>query len=160
MKAFKWAVGIFFALGFLTIIIGGGSQKPSIEPAATTGQAQASAPPPVQTKTPEQTKQVHKTTAQQLARDYHDNEVAADEKMKGKIIEVSGSVQSIDKSFTDSIIIALRTGNEFMAARMNMDDSEKDKAMILKRGAKVVIRCERMTRTLGSPSGFDCKFRE
>lgn len=157
MKAFKWVIGIFFAMGLLTIIIGGGSQKPSVESTAASGPA--TAPPPAQNKAPEQAKPVHQTTAQQLARDYHDNEVAADEKMKGKVIEVSGSVQSIDKSFTDTIVIALRTGNEFMAARMDMDDSEKNEAMTLKRGAKVVIRCERMARIMGSPSGSDCKFK-
>lgn len=159
MKAFKWIVGVVFALGILTLIIGGGSQNPPAQAVAPAGQAQASAPPSAPAKASEQTKPVHKTTAPQLARDYHDNEVAADEKMKGKIIEVSGTVQSIDKSFTDSIVIALRTGNEFMAAHMNMDDSEKDKAMTLKRGAKVVIRCERMARTMGSPYGSDCTFQ-
>lgn len=160
-KALKWGVAIIFGLGMLTIIIGGSTQKKQTEPAAAADQVRESTPPPAPTKaSAEQAKLIYKTTAQQLARDYRDNEVAADEKMKGRLIEVSGTVQSIDKNFTDSIIIALRTGNEFMAAHMNMDDSEKDKAMILKRGAKVVIRCERMSRTMGSPYGSGCTFQK
>lgn len=165
-KVLKWFAIIFFGLGFLTLIIGSLSQKPQGQPPLPAGTTQANPPPVVAAGSTTQMlpaatpgDNVYTTTAQKLARDYHDNEVAADEKMKGKVIEVSGTVQSIDKSITDSIIIALRTGNEFMAAHMNMDDSEKDKAIALKRGAKVTIRCERMMRSMGSPFGSDCKFR-
>src|SRR5713101_1568757 len=56
-------------------------------------------------------KRIYKTTTQQLFADYGANEVATDEKIKDKIVEVGGTVDSIDKSFTDSIIISLRTSN-------------------------------------------------
>jgi hypothetical protein len=45
--------------------------------------------------------------------------------MKGKLISVNGVVQSIDKDFTDSIIIGLQTDNQFMPARMEMEKLRK-----------------------------------
>ncbi|EHU9132986.1 hypothetical protein KZW37_002823, partial [Escherichia coli] len=94
----------------------------------------------------------------QLFKAYDENEVATDEKMKGKLISVKGVVQSIDKDFTDSIIISLRTDNEFMPARMEMEDSEKSAAIALKKGQQVTVICERMSRIVGAPSGRDCVF--
>jgi hypothetical protein len=104
-------------------------------------------------------KAVYKTTAQQLFSDYEANEVAADEKMMGRVVEVSGIVESIDKTFTDSIVISLSTSNQFMSARLHLLESEKQKAMALKKGANVVLVCERMRRIVGSPSGSDCQFK-
>jgi hypothetical protein len=57
---------------------------------------------------------VFTTSAKQLFKAYEENEVATDENMKGKLISVNGVVQSIDKDFTDSIIIGLQTDNQFI----------------------------------------------
>lgn len=67
---------------------------------------------------------------------YEENEVATDENMKGKLISVNGVVQSIDKDFTDSIIIGLQTDNQFMPARMEMENSEKATAVALKKDSR------------------------
>lgn len=101
---------------------------------------------------------IYKTTATELFSDYEKNEVNTDEKIKGKVVEISGSVQSIDKDFTDSIIIKLKTSNEFMPARLRIDDSQKQNAMMLNKGDEVTLRCQKMSRIMGSPSGRDCKF--
>lgn len=103
-------------------------------------------------------KTVYQTTARKLFNDYDENEVAVDERLKGKIVAVTGIVQSIDKDFTDSIIISLKTDNQFMPARMDMKDSQKAKAMSLKKGKQVVIVCEKMSRLMGAPSGRNCTF--
>src|SRR6267143_79813 len=77
-------------------------------------------------------KERYKTTAQQLFADYEANEVAADEKIKDKVIEISGTVESIRKDLTDSIVISLRTSNQFMPARLHVNDSQKQVAMALR----------------------------
>lgn len=78
--------------------------------------------------------------------------------MKGKLISVNGVVQSIDKDFTDSIIIGLQTDNQFMPARMEMENSEKATAVALKKGQQVTVICKKMIRVMGAPSGRDCIF--
>lgn len=103
--------------------------------------------------------EVFSTTATQLHADYEANEVAADERMKGKLVEVSGRVMSIEKDFTDTIVVQLRTDNQFMGARMRMDDSQKSVAMRLQKGAQVTVVCKRMARVVGVPAGYDCIFK-
>lgn len=103
-------------------------------------------------------KEVLKVSAGQLFKAYEDNEVATDEGMKGKTVEVSGTVQAIDKDAFDNIVINLRTSNEFMPARMQMKDSEKAAAIAMKKGVKVAVQCEKVSRIVGSPSGRDCRF--
>lgn len=150
MKTFlKWAGIGLVALIVLRILVGGGTDQ-------GTGSSQGSAVAKARPVDPP--KQIYKTTAQQLFADYGANEVATDEKIKDKIVEVSGIVDSIDKSFTDSIIVTLRTSNQFMSAGMHVNDSEKQRAIVLKKGDRVVLQCEKMTRSLGSPVGSDCVF--
>jgi hypothetical protein len=58
--------------------------------------------------------EVVKTTAQGIFDAYESNEVATDNQLKRKIIEITGRVQSIDKSVWDTIYVSLVTNNEFM----------------------------------------------
>lgn len=122
--------------------------------------SESSAPPsapPSQTE-PAAAKEIVKIDAKTLFSTYEDNEVAADESFKEKLIEVSGKVQSIDKDAFDSIVINFKTDNEFMPAHMKLEDSEKATAMALKKGVKATVRCEKMARIMGSPYGSDCRF--
>lgn len=54
---------------------------------------------------------------------YDENEVAADEKIAGWKVEVTGVVQSIDKDFTGSIVVLLKSDNNFMPARFGMEET-------------------------------------
>ncbi len=139
-KAFKW-IGI----GFLALIIIGIIAGPDENVASV---AEAPAKPA----------EVVKVTAVELFNAYEANEVATDERLKGKQVEVTGTVQSIDKDAFDNIVIRLRTPNEFMSAALEVVESEKGKAIALNKGAKVTIRCDRMMRIVGSPAGSDCVF--
>jgi hypothetical protein len=114
-------------------------------------------PEPEQPK--EKTVETYKTTASKLFSDYEANEVATDEKISGKPVEISGSVESIDKDFLNNIIINIRTSNPFMPARLTLEDSEKDKAMKASKGNKVTLVCQKMMRIIGSPAGSDCVFK-
>lgn len=96
-------------------------------------------------------------TAADLWKAYDINEVAADEKMKGKFIEVSGKLESIDKDFMDKPVLHLATGNQFMSAGMALKDSDRSKSATLRRGQGIIVRCEHMQRIVGSPQGSDCQ---
>ncbi|HAV9358125.1 TPA: hypothetical protein JLF93_000353 [Escherichia coli] len=146
-KLLKWIFYIF--VGFMVLGYFASKNEPS---SSTTSSGSTNA------QETEPQREVFSTTARQLFKAYDENEVATDEKMKGKLISVKGVVQSIDKDFTDSIIISFRTDNEFMPARMEMEDSEKSAAIALKKGQQVTVICERMSRIVGAPSGRDCVF--
>lgn len=103
-------------------------------------------------------KEVISITSVELFKAYDANEVATDERLNGKLVKVSGTVQAIDKDAFNNIVINLKTTNEFMPSRMQMNDSEKTAAVALKKGAKSAVVCEKMSRVMGSPSGRDCTF--
>ena len=156
-KVLKWILYIFVGLMVIGYFAGkkedGNTSTNSAQASQSTSVANASpaeAPPPQ--------KPVYQTTARKLFNDYDENEVAVDEQLKGKLVAVTGIVQSIDKDFTDSIIINLKTDNQFMPARMDMKDSQKAAAIALKKGKQVVIVCEKMSRLIGAPSGRNCTF--
>ncbi|MRS20747.1 hypothetical protein GJV08_16400 [Enterobacteriaceae bacterium RIT692] len=156
-KVLKWIFYIFVGLMVIGYFAGkkedGNTSTSSTQASQSTSAANAS---PAEATPPQ--KPVYQTTARKLFNDYDENEVAVDEQLKGKLVAVTGIVQSIDKDFTDSIVISLKTDNQFMPARMDMKDSEKATAMGLKKGKQVVIICERMSRVVGSPSGRKCVF--
>lgn len=103
-------------------------------------------------------KEIVRINAGQLFAAYEDNEVATDEGFKGRLVQVSGTVQAIDKDAFDNIIINFKTSNQFMPAHMKMDDGEKATAMAMKKGVKATVLCEKMTRMIGSPYGSGCRF--
>jgi uncharacterized protein (DUF1330 family) len=103
--------------------------------------------------------EAYKTTAAKLYQDYEANEVATDEKIGDKPVEISGKVESIDKDFMNNILIHMATGQMFMDAVLSMEDSEKDKAMKTSKGSKVTIVCQRMSRMIGMPQGSGCVFK-
>ena len=108
--------------------------------------------------TAEPQKEVFKISSKQLFDKYAQNEVAMDEMMKGKLVQINGTIQSVDKDPFDNIVIALRTSNQFMPSRLTLKDSEKSKAISAKKGSKVVLQCKKMSRLIGSPNGKDCEF--
>lgn len=113
----------------------------------------------VKSDTPKNTepqKEVVHYTAPQLFNSYDQNEVATDEANKNKLINVTGRVQEITKDFTNSIVIEMRTSNEFMPANFGIEDAQKSIAANLSKGDAISITCEKMSRVMGAPSGSDC----
>ena len=105
-----------------------------------------------------QEERVARVSAVDLFNAYDENEVATDEKLKGAIIEITGTVQSIDKDFMDDINIALRSSNEYMPVNLTMEKSEKETAINLRKGQKITARCKQISKTMGSPYGRKCIF--
>lgn len=95
-------------------------------------------------------------SAMGLFREYERNEVATDIRLKGKIVEIHGTVTGINKDFWDSVYVTLRTPNEFMSATVRPIESEIDKIARLQKRQSVAFRCEKMQRFAGSPSGSNC----
>lgn len=100
-----------------------------------------------------------KTSADDLFEMYDENEVAADDKIGKRPVEVTGVVQSIDKNFTDTVIVKLQTSNQFMSVRLTMEDTERSKAAKLRKKQTITIICERMALVMGSPVGSACRFK-
>jgi hypothetical protein len=94
----------------------------------------------------------------QLFNDYQENEVAADNRYKGKILLVMGDVSEIRKDFTGGVIIGLTTSNEFMP-----DDAylaEGQNAASLRKGQTVGLACKGDGMTIGRPDLKDCEIIE
>lgn len=101
---------------------------------------------------------IYRTTAKELAELYNANEVAADDKIGGRKLEITGLVQDIRKDFANDVIVQLQSGNRFLPVRLNMDESERTKAAKMRKGQEVTITCEKMVLLVGAPSGGKCTF--
>ncbi|KIA79958.1 hypothetical protein QR66_13085 [Chromobacterium piscinae] len=97
-----------------------------------------------------------KVTALKLYQDYDDNEAAADDIYKGKLLEVSGRVASIDKDAFDNTVVWLRGKDEFNRVMAKMGKENVAQAKTLKKGQSVRVSCKGGTRIIGSPTMDEC----
>jgi len=74
-----------------------------------------------------------------LHKHYNNNEVLADEDFKNKYAVVTGTVEEIRKDFMDNMVLDLKTGDMFMNMNIELKESQKRKAMHLKKGNKVKV---------------------
>ena len=88
--------------------------------------------------------EVFEVTAESLFNAYDNNEVATDIALKGKIVEVTGRVQSINKDFWDKMYVSLETRNQFMSASMHVISSQEAEIAALRKGQIVKFRCKKM----------------
>jgi hypothetical protein len=100
--------------------------------------------------------EIVRVTANGLFDDYDSNEIATDNRLKGKIVDVIGRVQSIDKSVSGHMYVGLATSNQFKPAQMYVDSSEEAKIAALRKGQLATFRCPKMERRVGTPWGNDC----
>jgi len=126
-----------------------------VDEMTTSEQSQAGA---VKPKAASSDESVYRTTAKDLAELYKANEVAADDKIGGRKVEVTGTVQDTTKNFANDVVLKLESGNRFMPVSLSMSDSEKAQASKLKKGQKITATCEKMQFFIGAPSGGDCTF--
>lgn len=97
-------------------------------------------------------------TSANISKEYSENEVAADAKYKGKLIEISGKVYSIDNGlFDNEIIIRLSDGKyDLNNSWCYMKESEREKAISLKKGQQVTLIGTGDSATVSSPVLKDC----
>jgi hypothetical protein len=154
----KWwviLIGAFIILG----AIGSGGDNKSSSPSKESSSEQKEekvaeeAPAPEQPKTPEVT-----VTSAALAKAYKDNEVAADQKYKGKLVEITGKVTGVDNgTFDNEIIVKLSDGEyDFSGPMCYMKPSEHDKVINYTKGQQVTLIGTGNSATIGSPMLKDC----
>lgn len=159
MKILKGILIIFGGLFALLLVVAIVSKKPTTSNAPSSTEVISAAQAESTTSsTPaaEPQEEVYKTTAKQLFLDYEENEVATDNKIEGKKIEVTGVIESIDKDFAGDIVVKLSTGSQFNSAQLELAESEKTKAAELKKNKKISFTCEKFTRIMSSPMGDGC----
>jgi hypothetical protein len=98
----------------------------------------------------------YETTARALYAAYNQNEVATQDAIGQRPIQVTGVIASIDEDFSGSPVLHLEDGNEFSQLGLTLAGSEHDKAASLQKGMRVVAICHKMTRIVDSPQGGDC----
>lgn len=107
------------------------------------------------TANPEQP--VAEVTAHQLFEAYKGNEIAADEKYKGKILIVKGTVSDIGKDILDDMYLTLDTGNPILSVQTFFADRFKSRLASMKKGDRVALRC-RCDGKFGNVLMKDCAF--
>jgi len=95
-----------------------------------------------------------------LARDYHSNEVNADNKYKDKLLQVTGKVYEISKDVTDDTVISLQGTDMFQRVNAYLLYDDDEIAPTLKKGNHIKIRCYGDGEVIGSPMLRDCIFIE
>lgn len=141
--------GGFIALVVVAIV---GSRFDTSKPAtASTAQAPAAAPQ-AQPK-----KEFVSTSAREIFAEYEANEVAADQKYKGKEVVIVGTVQSIDKDAFNNIVVHLQTPNQFMSVSATLQDKYESEAARMNKGEVLGFSCTGAGRIIGSPVLRDCR---
>lgn len=154
LKQILVAAGVLVAvvvvmLGLLSFFVPSRSAAPSAN-VDTSGFAAALVVPPAQ-------RVVVEITAVDLARGYEANEVRMDDMIAGRPVRVVGQVQAIEKDFMGDAVIAMRTTNPYLAARLTLDRADRGAAASMTRGQRVKIVCERMQFLVAMPSGSACR---
>lgn len=157
-KKLKMGLWMKLVIGFVGLILigailGGGSDKKGT---ASTGQAAQAASATEAPKTaPSQ--QVIVVSATQMAKDYESNEIAADEKYKGKMIQITGVVDGIEKDLFDNPFLSMDTGWSGYFFHCSFEDATQLKK--LKKGQKVTVVGEGDRLSLNFINLKDCQLR-
>lgn len=98
------------------------------------------------------------TTAEDLIGAYEKNEIAADEKFKGRRVVVTGKVDRIRTDLLDDPVVHL--GGGFVSVDCYFDERHKRRLAKLSPGDQVKLRGVGKGQTLGSPQLGDCEVVE
>lgn len=98
---------------------------------ANTGNGPPAAPP-----------QAIQVSPSQLVQAYDGNEIAADQSYKGKMLRVTGTVESIRKDLMDNIFVTLESGHVMRKVQVFFDDSYAGKIAQLSKGTRITVRGE------------------
>ncbi len=98
-------------------------------------------------------------TADELLAAYKENELAGDQKYKGKTLVVTGVLDSIQSGIGDAPFLLLKAGDEyeFNMPQAHFDKSETDSLVALKKGESITVQCVSGGEVMGSPMLNECK---
>lgn len=81
-------------------------------------------------------------TAEELLDAYKANEVAADERFKGKVLEVSGQIDTIGKDILDTPYVTLSAGADtFGSIQAMFSKDDLSRLSSLTKGRPITVRC-------------------
>jgi len=92
----------------------------------------------------------YRLSATELYNEYSSNEVAADSKYQGKVVVVSGRVQSIGKDIMDNAYIVLGGGGFLDGVQCMFTEGQESSVARLSKGQQVVIKGEVAGRIVGN----------
>ncbi len=98
-------------------------------------------------------------TADELLAAYKENELAGDQKYKGKTLVVTGVLDSIQSGIGDAPFLLLKAGDEyeFNMPQAHFDKSETESLVALKKGESITVQCVSSGEVMGSPMLNECK---
>ncbi|WP_201604217.1 OB-fold protein [Psychrobacter immobilis] len=141
-KIVKWIVIILVVL-FVIGLIFSGDDEGSVSSTTDTVSTETAIP----------------VTATELYNAYDSNEVGADKQYKGKLLQISGTIESIDSGISDQAVLQLGTGEMFMSVSAEGDDNFTDTASTLSKGQQVNLLCRGAGEVIGMPFVDECVFQ-
>lgn len=95
-------------------------------------------------------------TALQLYKDYEANEIAGDARYKGKLLLISGTVQSIQSDLADEPVVQLRAGDH---GSVQLSGLSIEEASSLRKGSQIKAQCTGSGETISFPANRDCSLQ-
>lgn len=126
---------------FALLIAFGSSDNESTESSTSVDMASAAA--------------AYQVRATSLYAEFEENGVAAEQKYKGQIIEVTGKVENIDRDILDDIYVALEGNEYFGSIQCFFNEENINAATSLKSGSTVTIK-GRFSGKMGNVLLKDC----
>jgi hypothetical protein len=96
-------------------------------------------------------------SAETLIADYAKNEVAGDQKYKGKKLKVTGEIKSITSGIGDEPVVHLGKAGELEFETVMVEDLDKASAAKLEKGKSITVVCKCDGEFIGSPVLKQCK---
>ncbi len=98
-------------------------------------------------------------SATEMLDDYAKNEVAGDQKYKGKKLQVTGKINRIDSGIGDSPVVHLGTGSEMEFKSVVVHDLDKSDAAKLRKGDSLTVVCTGDGEIIGSRVLGKCRIK-
>lgn len=107
---------------------------------------------------PTPTTTITKVTTENLLKEYEANEVAADEKYKSKLVEITGTVYKIDKDIFETPQIRFSKNNTISSVVCSFSKNNTDQLSKVSIGQSLNLKGTVKGMTLGSVYLKDCSF--
>ncbi|HSI28153.1 MAG TPA: hypothetical protein VK953_02660 [Methylophilus sp.] len=144
-KSQKWVYGI--AVGLMAVSLMGCDRPPEQERTSDNKIVEEKAP--------------LETTASEIAKEYADNSVAADNKFKDITFNVSGTIVDVQKNSINEPYVSLKGGvDPTKEPQFAFIVADREKAFELKPGQNVKLQCKGLGDMADAPMAGECKILE
>ncbi|MGP1716556.1 MAG: OB-fold protein [Methylophilus sp.] len=144
-KSHTWFYGISVGLMAVSLI---GCERPPEQETTSDNKIVAEQPP-------------LETTASDIAKEYADNAVAADNKFKDITFNVSGTIVDVQKNSINEPYVSLKGGvDPTKEPQFAFIVADREKAFELKPGQNVKLQCKGLGDLADAPMAGECKILE